>query len=134
MKFVSALITVVVQFVVGYLFLFLGAWVGLSFLLEGLGLVGPDNFNPWWNTPVQFISMALFASFGVWLVGLLSAKLQKSDIDKRKVWWATLAGSALGIIIVSVVFIFQPAVGFWPIMLALGGAIIGNFLQAYIWK
>ena len=134
MKYLFALMTAIVQFVVGYFFIFFGAWVGVSLLLEALGLVGPENVNPWWSTPVQFISIAIFASLGVWLIGLLSVKIQKIEIDNRKAWWATLAGSALGIIIVSVVLIFQPAVGLLPFWLALFGAIIGNFLQSYIWK
>ena len=134
MKYVFALLTAIIQYIVGYLFVFFGAWVGMSLLVEALGLVGPDYVNPWWSTPFQFISIALFASLGVWIVGWLAAKLRKLAADNRKAWWATLAGSALGIVFVSVIYNFQPALGFLPIWFSLFGAILGNILQPYIWK
>lgn len=134
MKFILGILTATIQFVIGYLFIFFGATLGLSIIVEALGLVGPDNVNPWWNTPVQFVAFVLAASLGVWFVGWLATKLRKIEFDSRKVWWGTVAGSALGIIIVSILYVVQGAVGFMPILFALFGALVGYYLQPLIKK
>ncbi len=134
MKYVFGTLTAIIQFIIGYLAIFFGAMIGLSIFLEALGLIGPDNYNPWWNTPVQFISFVLVASFGVWIVGWLSAKLRRIDFDNRKARWGTLAGSALGIIIISIVYLLQGAVGLLPILFALFGALLGYYLHPLVWK
>ncbi len=134
MKLVYATLTAIVQFIVGYLIIFFGAMLGLSVLLETLGLVGPDNVNPWWNTPLTFVSFVLAASFGVWIVGWVFAKIGKDNFNNRVTWWGTLAGSALGIIIISIVYAVQGAVGFLPVLFALGGALVGYYVHPRIWN
>jgi hypothetical protein len=134
MKYVLTIITIIVQFIVGYLVLFFGAMFGMSVLLESLGLIGPDNVNPWWNTPLQFISFVLAASFGVWLVGRLVAKMRKIDFDGRKAWWGTVIGSAVGILIIAILYITQGAVGFMPVLFALIGALVGYYSETYLRK
>jgi len=108
--------------------------LGLSVLLEALGLVGPENVNPWWNTPLTFVSFMLAASFGVWIVGWVFAKIRKGNFGTQVTWWGTLAGSALGIIIISIIYVVQGAVGFMPVLFALGGALAGYYVHPRIWK
>ncbi|MBC8504431.1 MAG: hypothetical protein ISR58_06315 [Anaerolineales bacterium] len=134
MKYVYDILTAIFQFIFGYLTLFIGAWMGLSILLETLGLVGPENTNPWWNTPLTFISFVLTASFGVWIVGLLAAKLRKIDFANRRLWWSTFIGSAIGIIVVAIFYLIQGVVGFWPIRISVIGALAGYYLIPTISK
>lgn len=86
MKYILGLITAVGQFIVGYFVLIAGGF-GLAMLVNAFGWVGPENTNPWWNTPSQFIFFVLSSSFGVWVVGLLAGKLRKIDFNARKLWW-----------------------------------------------
>ena len=133
MKYILGFITAVFQLIIGYFMLILGGF-GLSILKNELGLVGPDNSNPWWNTPSQFIFFTLSSSVGVWIVGWLAAKLRKIDFDSRKSWWGTFAGSAFGVIIATIFYLIQGAVGLMPITLALIGAVVGFYVQPLIWK
>lgn len=132
MKYVYAFLTLVAQFIGGYLVLFLGAMFALPLLINSLGLVGPDNSNPWWNTPSQFISFILAASFGVWSMGWLAAKMRGIDFNSRKVWWGTVIGSTIGIIIATIMYTIQGAVGFMPLVLALIGALAGYYLRSFL--
>jgi hypothetical protein len=134
MKTVWGVITAIVQFIVGYFVMFTLLYFGLSALLEGLGLVGPGNVNPAWNTPVQFLTMALGASLGVWGVGWLDAKLRKTEFNGKKSWWGTLAGSVLGVILVSIWLVIQGTVGLLPFVFALVGALAGYYLYPNVWK
>jgi MFS family permease len=129
MKIISGIFTGILQLIAGYFFLFLGAWVGLGSLLNNLGLVSPENSNPWWNTPLTFFTFVLAASFGVWLVGWLASKMRPTEFNKKKVWWRTFGGSALGILIVSILHLFLGAVGMLPILAAVVGAMIGYYLK-----
>ena len=129
MKIISNIFIGFVQFVIGYLFLFFGAFVGLGTVLNETGLVGPENTNPWWNTPLTFASFVITASFGVWVVGWLATKVHKTDFDAKKVWWRTFLGSAIGILIVSAMHFLFGAVGMLPILVAVIGAIIGYHVQ-----
>ena len=133
MKYILGVITAIFQFTVGYLILILGGF-GLSIMINELGLVGPDNSNPWWNTPSQFIFFALTSSLGVWIVGWLAAKLRKLDFERRKTWWGTSAGSAIGVIITTIVYLIQGVVGLMPVTFALIGALLGYYAHPYIWK
>jgi len=128
MTYSVSIITTIFQFIVGYLFLFFGTWVGLGSLLNALGLVSPETPNPWWNTPLTFISFVLTASLGVWLVGFLVARIRNVDFNKGKMWWNTFAGSAFGIIIVTVFYLILGAVGFVPMLIAVIGAMLGYHL------
>jgi hypothetical protein len=134
MKFILGIITGFFQFIGGYFLIFFGAMLGLSILFETLGLVGPENVNPWWNTPVQFISFVLAASLGVWGIGWIAAKLRKNSFDVRKTWWGTFWGSVIGILIITVIYLVQGAVGFMPVLFALGGALLGYYLSPLVWK
>ena len=134
MKIIWGIVTALVQFIAGYLAIFILVFIGLSALLEALGLVGPDNVNPWWNTPLQFTSFALAAALGVWGVGWPAANLRKTDFNRRKAWWGALAGSALGMVIAAFMSAAQGAVGFLPVTLALVGALAGYYLYPYVWK
>ena len=86
MKYINKIFTGIIQFITGYLFLFFGTFIGLGSLLTPLGLVSAKNPDPWWNTPLTFITFVFTASFGVWLVGLFAAKIRKTDFDKKKTW------------------------------------------------
>lgn len=129
MKIIGSIITAVIQIITGYLFLFIGTFIGLGAALNGLGLVSAENPHPWWNTPLTFTLFALTASFGVWIVGWAAAKLRKSNLDTRKAWWRTFAGSAIGVVIVSILYLLFGAVGMLPILIAVVGAMIGYYLK-----
>ena len=133
MKYVFGLITAFFQLIVGYSILIVGGF-GLALLINELGLVGPENTNPWWNTPSQFIFFVLSSSFGVWIIGLLAAKLRKLNFDGRKTWWGTLAASAIAIILITIVYLIQGAVGFMPILFAVVVAVLGYYLHPYLWR
>ncbi|MCP4139290.1 MAG: hypothetical protein GY755_03180 [Chloroflexi bacterium] len=128
MKTTANIFTIILQFILGYLFLFFGTFLGLGTIINELGLVSAENPDPWWNTPLTFITFVLTASFGVWLVGLLAAKIRKTEFNKKKIWWSTFAGSAIGIAIVTILYLFQGAVGFLPLLVAVVGALLGYYL------
>ena len=75
MTIIGNLFVAILQIIVGYLFLFMGAFVGLGLLLNDLGLVSADNPDPWWNTPLVFLSFVLTASLGVWSDQMTSRKV-----------------------------------------------------------
>ena len=129
MTIIGNLFVAILQIIVGYLFLFMGAFVGLGLLLNDLGLVSADNPDPWWNTPLVFLSFVLTASLGVWFVGWVASKIHMSSFDAKKVWWRTFAGSAIGILIVSGLYLLLGAVGMLPVFVAVFGAFTGYYLQ-----
>ena len=129
MKTFAGFFTGILQFIAGYLFLFFGTFLGLGSLLDSLGLVSAENPNPWWNAPLTFLTFSLTASFGVWLVGWLAAKIRKLSFSAGKIWWRTFAISALGIIIIDRVYRVLGGVGMLPILVAIIGAMLGFYLK-----
>ncbi len=134
MKVILGILTVIFQFIGGYVLIFGGAMMGLGSLVNALGLVGPDNVNPWWNTPLQFLSFVVAAALGVWLVGWLAAKLRKKSFEAKKSWWGTFWGAALGILLITIIYLIQGAVGFMPIQFAIVSALLGYYLHPMIRK
>lgn len=133
-KSILFVVTFLLQLFFGYLAMFLITFVALSVVLEWLGLVGPDNVNPWWNTPLTFTFLALSAAFGVWYAGASIARARSKDTDSVKLFWGSVIGAAIGVGIIGIVLFFQPAVGFWPLFAALAGAVVGFYLWPRIKK
>ena len=129
MKNIAVIFTGILQFIAGYLFLFFGTFLGLGSLLMALGLVSAENPDPWWNAPLTFLTFALTASLGVWLVGWLAAKIRKLEFDAGKIWWRAFAISALGMIIMHRIYASRGAVGMTPILVAVVGAMIGYYAK-----
>lgn len=129
MKIFANVLTAVIQIVAGYLSLFIGAFVGLGTLLNNLNLVSAENPNPWWSTPLTFFAFIITASFGVWFVGWLAAKIRNRQFDGQKAWWRTFTGSTVGILIASGFYLALGAVGMLPILAAVLGALLGYYLK-----